>query len=169
MPVASFGFSILQRQRQLLGARFAQRYPHDWLIWEAGPWRPATTRAARDTESTRLPDSAGPARPVGEDFLCFVLDESRSPLHVGRATTNDIAINDLTASRDQFVFDFENGLWRVRSLQPGALLDGADLGEQPTPIASQSRLTVGAVFLTFLSSTDLTRRLATAESSQPAL
>ncbi|MBM4777142.1 MAG: FHA domain-containing protein [Archangiaceae bacterium] len=169
MATASFGFSILQRQRQLLGPRFAERYPHDWLIWEAGPWRPATTRAARDTESTRLPDSAGPARPVGEDFLCFVLDESRSPVHVGRATTNDIAINDLTASRDQFVFDFEHGRWWVRSLQPGALLDGADLGEQRMAIASQSRLTVGAVFLTFLSSADLIRRLATAESAQPAL
>lgn len=169
MPMASYGFSILQRQRQLLGPRFAERYPHDWLIWEAGPWRPATTRSARDTESTRLPTAAGPARPVGEDFLCFVLDASRAPLHVGRATTNDIAINDLTASRDQFVFDVENGLWRVRSLQPGALLDGSVLGEQPTPLTSQSRLAVGAVFLTFLSSTDLVRRLATADSSQPAL
>lgn len=169
MAVASFGFSILQRQRLVLGARFAERYPHDWLIWEAGPWRPATTRAARDTESTRLPDSAGPARPVGEDFLCFVLDGSRSPLHVGRATTNDIAINDLTASRDQFVFDFDHGVWRVRSLQPGAFLDGVEMTDQPAPLRSQSRITVGAVFLTFLTGVDLIRRLATAESSQPAL
>lgn len=159
MPLAPFALSILKRQHLLLRDGFGAKHPHDWLIWEAGPWRPAVSTLARDNEATRQPSSAGPARPVGEDCLCFALDPVLQTIHVGRGSSNEIVINDLTEPREHVRLTREGELWVVSPADEETHLNDTRL-TGPTVLRSGARLVAGAVTLTYLSAAGLLERLS---------
>jgi hypothetical protein len=140
--------SLLGRQRQLLGARFLERYPSNWLVWEPGPWRPARSTTTSDTEATQLPTPVPFARPTGDDALCFELKRVASELMVGRGTENHIVVNDLTVSRAQLHLEFAQEKWRVHT-KVLVMTDGLPVGPEGAVLKNASVMVIGDVRLTF--------------------
>lgn len=162
MPAPAYMLSLLSRQRQLLGAKFFERYPSDWLVWEPGPWRPARSILTSNTEATHSPSVKEPARPTGEDALCFELKQVvGAALVVGRATETDIVINDLTVSREQFVLRFADHRWQVVAGAHPVSVDGQPASPQGAPLGNASVITAGDVRLTFYVSDHFPERLET--------
>lgn len=149
MSVPAFMLSLLGRQRLLLGARFLERYPSNWLVWEPGTWRPARSESTSNTEATQLPTATGPTvRPVGDDALCFELKRRPAELQLGRGTDNQIVVNDLTVSRAQLQLTFVGGAWRVHT-QVLVMVDGLPVGAEGAALKNASALVIGDVRLTF--------------------
>lgn len=162
MSAPAYMLSLLGRQRQLLGAQFFERYTSDWLVWEPGPWRPARSVLTSNTEATHQPSSTEPARPTGEDALCFELKQvAHASLIVGRGTENDIVVNDLTVSREQFLLQFAGRTWRVMPRGHPVSIDGQPVGEAGQPLRNGSVITAGDVRLTFYASDGFSLRLET--------
>jgi hypothetical protein len=149
--VQPLSLSLLYRQRLLLGAGFAERYPHAWLIWESGPARPTEGDPA-DVIVTRTPRQAGPARTPSHEPIAFALAEGKA-LRLGRATTNDLVIDDVTVSRELRVIRSDGGRWYFDRLSPAVTLE----------LTSGMALSHGEVWFTFLSAADLAARLDGAE------
>ena len=150
MAASAYMLSLLNRQYQLLGARFFERYPSDWLVWEPGPWRPARSILTSNSEATQLPSAVEAPRPVGEDALCFELKQApRASLSVGRGTENAIVINDLTVSREQFVVEYSVRAWVVRSKGTPLTVDGKPVGAEGTPLQNGSVISAGDVRITY--------------------
>jgi hypothetical protein len=156
--VPAFMLSLLNRQRQLLGAKFFERYPSNWLVWEPGPWRPARSESTSNTESTQLPSPVPFAGPAGDDALCFELKRAVSELTVGRSTENHIVVNDLTVSRAQLRLEFAGGKWRVLT-ENLVMVDGQPVGTQGALLANASVIVIGAVRLTFYEPEGFLQRL----------
>jgi len=164
MGVPAYMLSILQRQRLLLkDDGFVTRYPLDWLIWEPGPWRPARSLLDSNLEATQLPASAEPPRPTGEDAICFQLKLPKGGdlLKVGRATSNDVVINDLTASREQFSLRWDHGAWLLLAGGGVVTVDGQPVNEFAAPLKSGALIVLGDVRATLLSAADMVTRAAT--------
>ena len=160
MSAPAFMLSLLSRQRQLLGARFFERYSSDWLVWEPGPWRPARSMLTSNTEVTHNPTAQGPARPEGEDAMCFELKQVTGvSLSAGRATENDIVVNDLTLSREQFVLQFDGRRWSVHAKGTPVSVDGLAVEAAGAPVKNGSVITAGDVRLTFYGPEGLPERL----------
>lgn len=165
MGVPAYMLSILHRQQLLLKDGFVTRYPLDWLVWEPGPWRPARSQLESNLVATQLPGSEQPARPTGEDAICFQLKLPTvgTLLRVGRATTNDVVINDLTASREQFSLRWHEGAWSLEAAQAVVTVDG-----QPVvglvPLRSGAAIALGDVRATLLNANDMVMRAAAFES-----
>ncbi len=137
--------SVLQRQSLLLGAGFATRYPHSWLVWELGPHRPAGEE--RNVLDTMKPSQAGTPKAVGTDPLCFALF-GPGPLRVGRADGCSIVVDDVTFSRDLGVLIFVDGRWAFDATTGGRL-----------ELDAGSRLQNGDVTLSFETSESFVLRL----------
>lgn len=159
MGVPAYMLSILHRQQQLLKDGFLERYPTDWLVWEPGPWRPARSVLESNLESTQLPRRDTENRPVGNDAICFQLKLPKDSdlLKVGRATTNHLVINDLTASREQFSLRLDKGRWYLVNPQGQLTVNGAPVGEV-AELKSGSRIALGDVAMSLLSAADLAAR-----------
>lgn len=156
----AFMLSLLGRQHQLLGARFFALHASDWLVWEPGPWRPARSILTSNTEATQLPNAAPPARPVGEDALCFELKQlENAVMTVGRGSENHIVINDLTVSREQFALEFAQKVWRVRGRGTPLTVDGSPVNQDGTVLKNASVILVGDVRITFYTPEGFPRRL----------
>nr|MCU0701749.1 FHA domain-containing protein [Myxococcaceae bacterium] len=132
------------------------------LVWEPGPWKPARSVVESNLESTILPNAKPLERPSGEDAICFELrlPKGATTLKVGRATTNDIVINDLTASREQFSLRSTGEGWFVLAPRGLVTVDGAAADESSAALRSGAVLSLGDVRLSFLSSVALGRRAA---------
>jgi hypothetical protein len=169
MSVPAYMLSILYRQQLMLKDGFIARYPLDWLVWEPGPWRPARSVLESNLEVTQLPGSDKVARPVGEDAICFQLKlpKDRDLLKVGRATTNDIIINDLTASRDQFSLRLHDGGWVLLAANGVVTVDGRPVDELAGPLKSGTVIALGDVRATLLAASDMVVRAA-AFKAKPA-
>ncbi|MDP3234055.1 MAG: hypothetical protein Q8N26_14840 [Myxococcales bacterium] len=139
--------SVLHRQSLVLGAGFATRYPHPWLVWELGPHRPAGEE--RNVLATVLPSQAGSPKAVGTDPLCFALF-GPGPLRVGRADGCSIVVDDVTFSRDLGVLVCVEGKWAFDATAGGH-----------TELDAGSRLQNGDVTLSFETSESFARRLTT--------
>jgi hypothetical protein len=144
--------SLLVRQRLALKEKFRARYPHDWLVWEAGVWN-VPDGSEQNHGATRLPTSdLRDCLPSG-DAMCFELAPGREALMIGRASHNAFVINDATVSREHLVLHARpEGGWEVEALGQGgpAMLGGQLLpaGER-RPLASGMHLQLGDVRLTF--------------------
>lgn len=149
-PMPMMLFSVLQRQALLLGAGFATRYPHPWVVWELGPQRPAGNPLERNVLDTVLPSKAGTPKSVGNDPVCFALFGA-GPLRVGRADGCSIVIDDLTFSRDLGVLVCAAGQWSFEATTGGR-----------TDLTAGSRLQNGDVTLSFETAESFQRRLAAA-------
>ena len=99
----AYPFSVLVRQHLVLKAKFGPRYPHAWLVWEAGPWLPVAENDG--VAKTRLPGVTEP-RPTRTDPMCFdlIIDPGQR-VQVGRAPTNDVVLEDATISRSHFFIE----------------------------------------------------------------
>lgn len=159
-PAPAYMLSLLGRQRQLLGAQFFERYRSDWLVWEPGPWRPARSILTSNTEATHLPSAQSPARPEGEDALCFELKQvAGASLTVGRGTENQIVINDLTVSREQFGLQFVDRGWVVHAIAAPLTVDGKPVAPAGSRLSNASVITAGDVRLTFYGADGFPSRL----------
>lgn len=139
-----------------LKERFRARYPHPWLVWEAGAWNVPETEQRQNVAATQLPASElRDCLPAG-DALCFelvTLGPVATTLPLGRASTNALIINDATVSREHLLLHCApNGQWSVEALPKASpvKLNGAPLepGRQ-APLAPGARLELGDVQLTF--------------------
>jgi hypothetical protein len=147
--------SLLVRQHLVLKEKFRARYPHPWLVWEAGAWNvPETGR--QNVAATQLPVSdLRDCLPAG-DALCFELvaiSETANVLPLGRASHNAFVINDATVSREHLVLRTSPyGQWMVEAVPKSTpvKLDGVELEPgRPTPLMPGARLELGDVRLTF--------------------
>jgi len=147
--------SLLVRQHLVLKEKFRARYPHPWLVWEAGAWNvPETGR--QNVATTQLPVSdLRDCLPAG-DALCFELvsiSETANVLPLGRASHNAFVINDATVSREHLVLRTSPyGQWMVEAVPKSTpvKLDGVELEPgRPTPLMPGARLELGDVRLTF--------------------
>lgn len=147
--------SLLVRQHLALKERFRARYPHPWLVWEAGAWNvPETDR--QNVAATQLPaPDLRDCLPAG-DALCFelvALSEAQSTLPLGRASHNAVVINDATVSRDHLALHrAPSGQWSVEALPQASpvKLDGVRLQpNQPATLMPGARIELGDVRLTF--------------------
>jgi hypothetical protein len=157
--------SLLVRQHMALKDRFRARYPHPWLVWEAGAWNvPETER--QNVAATQLPaPDLRDCLPAG-DALCFelvALGEAQTTMPLGRASHNALVINDATVSRDHLALHCTpSGQWAVEALPQATpvKLDGVPLPpNQLTPLVAGARLELGDVRLTFHDSEGFFTRL----------
>lgn len=137
---------------------FVREHPGDWLVWEAGPWRPPAAR--RETMAS------GPATRLlaSGESLAIALEarDGGADVRLGRAAENDLVVDDGTLSRAHLHFNRDPaGLWTVRDAgsSNGSRLDDAPLTTRPVPIAAGARIEAGAVRLTFYDAASLYLRL----------
>lgn len=153
--------SLLGRQRQLLGARFFERYSSDWLVWEPGLWRPARSILTSNTETTLQPSGGDSPRPVGEDALCFELKQTAGKAFtVGRGSENNIVVNDLTVSREQFLLRFvQNSGWVVHAKGTPLTVDGRPVGQDGERLKNAAVIGAGDVRMTYYTGDGFPARL----------
>jgi hypothetical protein len=127
---------------------FVRAEPHDWVVWEAGPWRPP----ARGRETLQ----ASPGMPKlnsGESLAIALESRSGEPaVTLGRSAENDLVIDDATLSRAHMRFERgADGRWTVRDLgsSNGTRVAGANAKARAVPIENGSVIEAGAVRLTF--------------------
>lgn len=158
--------SLLARQSLVLREAFRTRYPHAWLVWEAGVWNVPDAReqnvAMTRTPVTELRDCL----PTG-DVLCFELAavaNGEEGISLGRAERNALVVNDATISRDQLLLERSSaGDWTVRLTESGApaTVDGVELTNAvAVPLRSGMKITAGDVSLTFYDSEAFALRVA---------
>lgn len=138
-------------------AEFERERPGDWLVWEAGPWRPP---AARRETLVKGPETR--LLPSGESLAIQLASKNGSAeVRLGRAAENDVVIDDATLSRVHLVFRRRPGGWTVEDpgSRNGTKLDGAPLGRAPVPVAPGAIVEAGAVRLTLHDAAGLYMRL----------
>ena len=165
MAVSGFLLSLLKLQQPMLGARWAQRYPCFWLVWEPGAWAPAVSEA-HSVAKTQMPGQ-GWAFPRGSDPLCFPLhakEGAKVYLQLGRAPENDIIVDDMTVSRTHLTLYHTRGWWAVHPNDGSSV----KLGEQqvmhgtPAWLRLDAPLLVGTVKFSFYSPTSFLERVSAA-------
>lgn len=167
LMVRAYLMSFVARQALLLKDKLATRYPNAWLVWEPGAWS-APPVQGNDT-ATRLP-TAGSAvtAPQRGDALCFELDlpPKATLLRLGRASENDIVVNDATVSREHLRLTRQaNGRWSAEAspqakstfLGPLFLMPG-----KPVQLSDGQKLKVGDVVFTFHEPASFVTRLSSA-------
>ena len=146
--------SLLVRQHLALKEKFRARYPHCWLVWEAGVWNVPET-SEQNHGATQLPMSELQDCLPSGDAMCFELaaGAGRDTLTLGRASHNAFVINDATVSREHLLLRAQpDGGWTVEALAQGgpALLGGKPLPPGvPLRMESGMQLQLGDVRLTF--------------------
>lgn len=127
---------------------FLRAEPHDWLVWEAGPWRPPAR--GRNTVQAR---PGMPGLNSGESLAIAVAPAAGArSVTVGRSTENDVVIDDATLSRTHMRLERgEDGRWTALDLgsSNGTAVDGAPARGEALPLRNGSVIEAGAVRLTF--------------------
>jgi hypothetical protein len=138
---------------------FIKAWPVDWLVWEAGPWRPtyqSKDTLAQDGLVTSVPHGTG-------ESLAIALEspKQRSYLSLGRASDNDIVVDDATLSRVHLLFQREPLGWSVRDAGStnGSSVEGAPLGPDAVALQTGTRILAGSVRFTYYDSGGLCLRL----------
>jgi hypothetical protein len=99
--VPAYLLSLLKQQQEVLKDKFPERFPHQWLVWEAGTW----TAPAAAKETIHLTHRELQAKLRQADALSFGLraNGAGGQITIGRNSSNDIVINDATVSRHHAV------------------------------------------------------------------
>ena len=157
MAVSTYMLSLLGRQHLLLGGQFFERYRSAWLVWESGPRRPSRALHG-NTETTLLPTQAPNA--AVSDAVCFELkQEPNATVTVGRSSDNELVLNDLTVSREQFVLEFIDRVWRVRSRGTPLRVENVAVEAEGVVLMNGSVIVAGDVRMTFYSPEGFPTRL----------
>ena len=136
-----------------------------WLVWE-----PGTLNATGDDEVTLglVPtfDPRSTPKPPDGDALCFALKpepQVASRIQLGRASGNDLVLNDVTVSREHLALAFTPPEhWSVTahvSTQPSRLAGVLLPADVPHTLLNGQVLEVGAQRLTFYGSAGFVERL----------
>ncbi len=138
---------------------FVRERPDDWLVWEAGPWRPTyQNKATLAHEGER----SSPPHGAGESLAIALEADARKPyLSLGRGPDNDIVIDDATLSRLHLLFTRDAAGWSVRDAGStnGTTVEGARLGPDPVALPTGAKVVAGSVRLTFYDAAGLYLRL----------
>ena len=143
---------------------FRRSEPHSWLVWEAGPWKPAG-RTTLTTMLGPLPAATPTVPAPGVEALAYALaprDGTRDQVTLGRNPICDIVINDGTISMLHLVFVRTPTGW---SVQDSGSRNGSMLASTPLesgkarPLASNARLVAGSVAFSFYEPKDMLWRL----------
>ncbi|HYV50250.1 MAG TPA: FHA domain-containing protein [Myxococcaceae bacterium] len=153
--------SNLVAQRRSLAAEFPAKYPHAWLVWEIGVWKPSPrSPASTVTRGVMRASLSAPAASAG-DPLCYELRE-QAPFKVGRAPDCDVRLNEETVSRDHLWLEpAPGGGWVVRPGSPSSVtyLGGRALPGDGVTLTSRETLALGNVVLTFETAESLLERV----------
>ncbi len=104
---------------------FLEQHPHDWLVWEAGAWKPPS----KQTVSVSRESLRAAATRAGES-LAVALESLESGLVLGRAPESDLVINDGTLSGHHLTFrQLADLSWTIEDAHSknGSRLDGHQL------------------------------------------
>jgi hypothetical protein len=164
--VRSVLLSVLVRQHLSLRNEFAKRYPHAWLVWEAGAWSVSGDGEQNVAHTLPPAEDLQDCLPTG-DVLCFELATAvpGQTLTLGRASQNDIVINDSTVSREHLVLTRgPSGEWiaDLTSSTPQVSISGRHLVHgKPTSLRQGDVLKVGEVLMTFYDPQSFEQRIRT--------
>jgi hypothetical protein len=149
---------LLRLARDQSAQAFEQAFPHDWLLWEPGAWRP--------TERTTVVVSARELQGAGAgEALALALrekDAQSGQIALGRGGNAQLVVNDGTLSQIHLVFSRGPTGWLVRDAAStnGSWLESARLQPGvPYPLRSGDQLTAGQVCLSFYSTAALFERV----------
>jgi len=138
---------------------FQAERPEDWVVWEAGPWRPTY----QDRETLAQEGQRGSPPHGSDESLAIVLEQPPKKLYLslGRGPDNDIVVDDATLSRVHLLFTQGDEGWTVRDAGStnGTTVEGAKLGPDPVPLVPGIRIQAGSVRLSFYDSGGLYLRL----------
>jgi hypothetical protein len=164
--VRSVLLSVLVRQHLSLRNEFAKRYPHAWLVWEAGAWSVSGDGEQNVAHTLPPAEDLQDCLPTG-DVLCFELATAvpGQTLTLGRASQNDIVINDSTVSREHLVLTRgPSGEWiaDLTSSTPQVSISGRHLVHgKLTSLRQGDVLKVGEVLMTFYDPQSFEQRIRT--------
>jgi hypothetical protein len=156
--VKSFLVSWLAKKHAGADLRaFLKERPEDFVVWEAGPWRPP---AARNETM-----AAGPGTRLlsaGESLaIALVAKDGGAEVRLGRSAENDLVVDDGTLSRHHLLFRREAAGWTLRDAgsSNGSKLNGMRLGGEGALLRPGDRIEAGAVRLTFYDAPSMYMRL----------
>jgi hypothetical protein len=148
----SYYLSLLTRQLAFGEDSFTRRYPHCWLVWEAGGTHAHLSDVSLSVLETRVPDKKPAPRPTQSDSLCFALTSEGEALRIGRATENELVIAEPTISRLHARLELVGGAWHLVPISEKrkTLLAGrvADPGQR-LKLSSGVSMELGGVKLSF--------------------
>jgi hypothetical protein len=141
---------------------FRNRYPHAWLVWEAGAW--SVPQPGEDLFVTRFPHREVRDCLPFSDVVCFALTRNgEQPLKLGRSPDNTIVVSDSTVSREHLLLQpLEEDGWAVELVEGAS---EAKVGEipltpgEPKPLEDGAQLELGGVQFTYYSSDGFLARL----------
>ena len=137
---------------------FLRERPEEWLVWEAGPWRPPS---GRRTE-TISPADVRVAFASGESVAVALEPPAGGRVvRLGRGPDNDIVIDEATLSRSHLELARAGERWMVRDVgsSNGTRVGGARLGTDPVSLRAGMVIEAGAARLTFYDAPGLFLRL----------
>lgn len=137
---------------------FLRERSEDWLVWEAGPWRPPSPRRP---ETMGTSDS-GFAMQAGEPLaIALVPPAGSAVVRMGRAADNDIVIDDATMSRAHLALAHHDGRWLVRDVgsSNGTRVGAVRISADPVPLRVGTVIEAGMARLTFYDGPGLFLRL----------
>jgi FHA domain-containing protein len=152
--------SSLVAQRRALVAEFPAKFPHAWLVWEIGVFKPSPRGASTATRGVMRASLSAPAASSG-DPLCYELGE-QGPFKIGRAADCDVRLNEETVSRDHLWLEpVSGGGWVMRPGSPTSVtyVGGRALPSDGLTLKSRETLELGNVVLTFETAQTLLRRV----------
>ncbi len=140
---------------------FLQQHWHDWLVWEAGAWKPPnkqTVNISRDAIRLASPSRAG-------ESLAVALEPGPKGLVLGRAHESDLVINDGTLSGHHLTFrQLGDDEWTVEDAHSknGTRLDGDVLTPgAPVLLRDGTKIDAAHVSLTYYTAEGMLLRLQT--------
>ena len=146
-------------------AAFSAAYPHDWLLWEPGRWKPpaGSTVMLGDAVAPPPPPQPDANKGSGEALALGLLPGQTGNFTLGRGNECDAPINDGTLSQLHLVFmRTPNGAWTVRDAgsKNGSWLDGRKLESgNPQSLRDGARIVAAQVAFTYYSPAGMLARL----------
>ena len=138
---------------------FLEQHSHDWLVWEAGAWKPPNKQTVSVSREALRKVEGGRA---GES-LAVALEPTPEGLVLGRAPQSDLVINDGTLSGHHLTFrQLEDDTWSVEDAHSknGSRLNGVPLEPGLSVLLRDgTHIDAAHVSLTFYTSVGILRRL----------
>jgi pSer/pThr/pTyr-binding forkhead associated (FHA) protein len=137
---------------------FLRERPEEWLVWEAGPWRPPSPRRTETVSPADVRVSFASGEPVA---VMLAPPEGGRVVRLGRAGDNDIVIDEATLSRSHLAFARAADHWLVRDVgsSNGTRVGAVRIGADPVPLRPGIVIEAGAARLTFYDAPGLFLRL----------
>lgn len=137
---------------------FLRERPEEWLVWEAGPWRPPSPRRAETISPSDLSLSVTAGDPMA---VVLAPPDGTRVVRLGRAGDNDIVIDEATVSRAHLALARNEHSWLVRDLgsSNGTRVGAVRIGSDPVPLRPGTVIEAGAARLTFYDAPGLFLRL----------